>query len=255
MKPCKHTNCSNLRHANNVRCPFHLSVFNKNRRKPAGPRSKDIRQKDCERKAVWRATKKASLQSIEDQSLQRIATELTVLKTPRKDPLMYIIVRDVINGVSVNSLKLEKKEPITFGTEISLRTMYDIVGTPKKLACVLDALTFVFPGCKYVKTKVIKSKAGDLAQLTHTDYNSELINNRIKSLADFHYSAIIALQPDTHLLIGRDRVRVEIPVNAMLLFRGDCPHAGGAYPVANSRIFLSLSSDFHPLDNKVYLVN
>ena len=33
---------------------------------------------------------------------------------------------------------------------------------------------------------------------------------------------------NTHLLIGKERKRVEIPVQSMLLFRGDLPHASNA---------------------------
>jgi hypothetical protein len=65
-------------------------------------------------------------------------------------------------------------------------------------------------------------------------------------LDGFHYSAIIALQPEAHLLIGEKRERVDIPKDSMLFFRGDMPHAGGAYKKANAR--------FYPSSNCVYLV-
>jgi hypothetical protein len=119
---------------------------------------------------------------------------------------------------------------------------------------VMTALRLVFPGCTNTIVKVITSERGDKEQLLHTDFDLANISNRVFDLDSFHYSAIIALQPDTHLLIGEKRERVEIPTNSMLLFRGDMPHAGGAYKKANARLFISLSSPFYPLSNCVYLV-
>jgi hypothetical protein len=45
--------------------------------------------------------------------------------------------------------------------------------------------------------------------------NPESMRGRIKSLSAFHYSAIIAIENNTHILIGKKRVRVEIPLNSM----------------------------------------
>ena len=58
---------------------------------------------------------------------------------------------------------------------------------------------------------MIKSLANDPPQLTHTDFDYILINKRVSTLDAFHYSVIIALQEETHLLISTDRVRQDIP--------------------------------------------
>ena len=218
----------------------------------------DSRKSGRDRMAKSRASRKLAILSIENAVTLRIASELSEMTKMAVQPKSHIMVKDVINGLSLSKIELSGiEEPITFGGNKvqSLRTMQNVANPHQYIASVLDALAIVFPGCTETNVKIIKSKAGDVAQITHTDFNTGLIKGRVQSLASFHYSAIIALQPSTHLLIGKvDRVRVEIPVNSMLLFRGDCWHAGGAYTKKNSRIFISLSSDFCPLDREVYLV-
>jgi hypothetical protein len=75
------------------------------------------------------------------------------------------------------------------------------------------------------------------------------------SLDSYHYSVVIALQADTHLLTGTERKRIDIPINSMIMFRGDFPHAGGGYAVNNTRIFISVSSPFFPESDSVFFVN
>jgi hypothetical protein len=104
--------------------------------------------------------------------------------------------------------------------------------------------TTYIPRCTNTVVKVITSTPGDKEQLLHTDFDLKNISNRVFDLDSFHYSAIIALQPETHLLIGERRERVDITKNSMSLFRGDMPHASGAYKKANARLFISLSSPF-----------
>ena len=69
---------------------------------------------------------------------------------------------------------------------------------------VLTALRHSFTGCTTQLVKFITSSANDPAQSTHTDYDTKFIHRRISSLKDFHYSAIIAIEPNTHLLIGTE---------------------------------------------------
>ena len=217
-----------------------------------------LRENGRDRMTKSRANRKLAISSIENALTLRIASELSEMAKMAVMPKSHILVKDVIDDLRCSSIKLTGiKEPINFGgNEVqSLRSMQNVANPREHIASVLDALAIVFPGCTEINVKVMKSEVGDLAQLTHTDFNTGLINSRVQNLASFHYSAIIALEPFTHLLVGKvERARVEIPVNSMLLFRGDCYHAGGAYPIKNSRIFISLSSDFCPLDKAVYLV-
>ena len=79
---------------------------------------------------------------------------------------------------------------------------------------VLTALSTVFPGCNSTLVKVITSQRGDKEQLLHTDFDLKYIISRVFNLDSFHYSAIIALQPDTHLLVRGKRERIDISVNS-----------------------------------------
>ena len=106
---------------------------------------------------------------------------------------------------------------------------------------VLTALSTVFPGCNSTLVKVITSQRGDKEQLLHTDFDLKYIISRVFNLDSFHYSAIVALQPDTHLLVSGKRERIDIPVNSMLLFRDDLPHAGGAYKKATVNKVIKIS--------------
>jgi hypothetical protein len=55
---------------------------------------------------------------------------------------------------------------------------------------------------------------------------------------------VISTEQNTRLLVGESRKSIDIPPRAMLFFRGDMLHADAGYPVADSRLFLSIL--FHP---------
>ena len=76
----------------------------------------------------------------------------------------------------------------------------------------------------------------------------------MNKVAVFQYSALISLQADKKLLIGEDRVEVDIPPFSMLFFRGDMCHAGAGYKRSNSRLFISESSLPFPATEDVHLV-
>ena len=123
MKNCTVPRCSKERYVMakgkvNPRCSLHLTIFNKMRRIWKAERSEAVKTKNRVAKAESRTRKRQELQLIDDQSIQRVAMELSAIKESRTNPpLPYVIVRDVINDLSANSLKLKKSEPITFGTE------------------------------------------------------------------------------------------------------------------------------------------
>jgi hypothetical protein len=79
-----------------------------------------------------------------------------------------------------------------------------------------------------------------------------MIRKRIINLESFHYSAIIAMQPNTHLLIGTDRARVDIPVGSMIVFRGGISHAGGEHQTPNAIILIVHHT--YPLSTAIYLI-
>jgi hypothetical protein len=85
--------------------------------------------------------------------------------------------------------------------------------------------------------------------VTHSDF-VQARSTSVRTLSHFHYSATISLEDNTQLLVGKFR----IPLHAMLFFRGDMPHAGAGYPLRNSRLFFSASSDTFPVTDDLYLV-
>jgi hypothetical protein len=197
---------------------------------------------------------KDNLTGIEDVKIKRLTEQLTILKTTGQK---FLIIENVIEDLAPNKIKRKGvKEPITFSDAKAppTRSMQLVKEPNKYIPHILAALKLTFPGCNKVIVKIISSADNDLPQLTHTDFDLKHIHKRVSSLAQFHYSALIALEPNTHLLIGIERKRVDIPIRSMLIIRGDMPHAGGEYTTANERIFISLSSEFYPVTDKVYLV-
>jgi hypothetical protein len=207
------------------------------------------------RKVKSRLQQENALKIIAATDTGRIALVLAKLKQRKTQ---YVLVSDVLVNFDVNTLKLNRVvDPITFTDEKAAitRTMTAITNPTKCFSNVLTAMNQVFPGCTHFKYKLINSFANDPPQLLHTDFDTtHLIFKKITNLDSFHYSAIIALQPNAHLFVGKERVRVDIPVGDMIVFCGDMPHAGGGYEIPNARIFISLSSDTYPLSNAVYLI-
>ena len=77
----------------------------------------------------------------------------------------------------------------------------------------------------------------------------------MNKVAAFHYSTLISLEADTKLLIGEDRVEVDIPPFSMMFLREDMCHTGAGYKRSNSRLFISASSLPFPVTENVHLVN
>jgi hypothetical protein len=96
------------------------------------------------------------------------------------------------------------------------RNMQSVDRPERFIPQVLAALNHTSTGCKTQVVKISISTAEDPAQLTHTDCDTRYIHTRVSSLKQFYYSAIVAIEPNTHLLIGKERKRVEIPVQSML---------------------------------------
>jgi hypothetical protein len=268
---CRHTHggkqCQAPRHTTSGNkitsyCSVHYKRYRSKRPKPERKSDTVAREsqrlKDVLHKRSSRQKNKDALADIADVAVRNIATRMAEI---REKGLNYIVINSVVEHLVAKDIgRLGPKEPINFTDEshnksVNVTRSMQLVDRPERyIPQVLDALKHTFTGCKTQIVKIITSTAKDPAQLTHTDFDTRHIHTRVSSLKHFHYSAIIAIEPNTHLLIGKERKRVEIPVQSMLLFRGDLPHAGGAYIKANSRIFVSISSEFYPLSNAVYIV-
>lgn len=262
MSTCGTKDCKSARHVTKNGqivglCLFHYKGYNSMMRsrdqEEIDPAQMEINQAlKNQSKKRRREVDKHTVDEIIDGETRRIAKKLM---TFRKRSRPYVIVKDVIENIDVESIKLEGLfETIIFSNNASLKRMMCDISDVSCAGNVLNALKVVFPGCNEVKVKLIRSYAGDIPQLTHTDFDTKLITNRVHDLKHFHYSAIIAIEDGTHLLTGIDSKRVDIPKNSMMLFRGDFPHAGGGYAKTNSRIFISISCPLAPLDSSVYIV-
>jgi hypothetical protein len=118
------------------------------------------------------------------------------------------------------------------------RSMQTIRNPENVLFDVLSAIRIVFVMFNVIVVKLLRSELGDTEQLTHVDFDVENANN-VEDLSEFNYSAIISIQPNTKLLVGKSRKSVDIPLHSMLFFRADMPHAGAGYSEQNNRLFLS----------------
>ena len=192
--------------------------------------------------------RRAQLNSIENLEVQRIAQVLDRIKSKER----YVIVPDVIYPLTLKDIKTTGPiQPITFGSTRPYKRTMQIVSNPEDyLSNVIKALRVVFSGCDKLVVKLLKSEAGDLAQTTHTDLASDMKNRPITDLSAFHYSALISFQK---LLCHEELTEVDIPLYSMLLYRGDFPHAGAAYSKKNCRLFISLSSELHPMTDDILL--
>lgn len=206
-------------------CTRHVMKLSSQRKRPrmlSYEKSVATTEKARLRMTVHRVTKKQLIEDVTDHEVKRIAEQMAKLKIKSR---AYVIIDDVIETLDPEEITVSGSvQPIDF-TNIKdpvKRTMQEIADESKYLfANITNALRIVFPGCTHHKLKVIKSLATDLPQLTHTDLDVSLINKRVFSLESFHYSVIIALQADTHLLNGTERMRQNIPINSMIMFRGD----------------------------------
>jgi hypothetical protein len=217
-------------------------------------RSRDIESNRLQSKEGMRVMRLADqrLASSMTDIVSRITKRLQYM---RHKSLDYILISDVVSELNASQILLtDNAEPINFSkNHNNKRDMQTILNPRNYIPDVLDALHSVFPGCDRVIVKVIRSKSHDRPQVMHYDFNSQLVHLRVPTLSAFHYSVIIAIEPNTHLLIHNKRVN--IPINSMICFRGNIPHAGGGYSTANTRLFISLSCAQFPVDDNVYIVS
>jgi hypothetical protein len=201
----------------------------------------------------YREGRKLAILGITNENVRRIATSLDLIKDNKK----YVIVQNVVpTSLKISDIALKgKAEPITFTNSEPpyTRTMQPLKNPELVLSDVLEAIRVVFSECIHIVVKKLKSKAGDVEQITHIDFVQK-DHTTVHALSHFHYSAIISLEENTELLVSKLRIPVSVPLHSMLFFRGDMPHAGAGYPLGNSRLFLSASSDTFPATEDVFLV-
>jgi hypothetical protein len=174
-----------------------------------------------------------------------------------KNNHQYVIVPDVVDEmVATSNIRLKgRREMITFSSAEGpyLRSMKEVSAPERYVPNILAAVKLVFPLCTERKLKLLTSEGGDVAQTNHTNYVTPEAKIRIANLQEFHYSAVISIEQNTRLLVGESRKSIDIPLRAMLFFRDDMLHAGAGYPVANSRLFLSILSHPFPATKDVLL--
>ena len=121
------------------------------------------------------------------------------------------------------------------------------------LSDVLSALKIVFSKCVHIVVKLLTSFPGDPQQPLHQDFDKE--KKPVPNLSEFHYSAIVSLEENTRLIVGRLRESIDIPLHSMLIIRGDMLHAGAGYTDKNRRLFISASCDKFPVTGNVFIAN
>lgn len=135
-----------------------------------------------------------------------------------------------------------RAETIIFSGETrqDKRSQQNVSNTELIIPEVMEAIKKVFPGCKSINAKILRSMAGDVPQALHRDRAPTASTKAIKNLSSCHYSAVISFEDDTRLIIGKKEI--DIQRFSMLSFRGDMDHAGAGYTKCNGRLFLSISS-------------
>ena len=212
-----------------------------------------VNSQSRERNRAYRSRRRESLDSIVDERVIAIASRLDTIK----DGKHYVIIPNVVSDLlTVDDVVREGDiEPIDFtnATGPVTRTMQAVQNGKDIMPEVLEALRAVFPDCTKIEVNIIRSESGDTPQLTHCDFAPTHHAKRIQNLKGFHYSAIIALQNGTHLLVGEENKSIHIPRSSMMFFRGDMDHAGDGYHEVNERLFISISSHAFPASEDVLL--
>lgn len=191
------------------------------------------------------------LETIVEPSVKNIATILDTML----DGHDYVLVPNAVsNKVRESMIKLTGEVlPINFNAnQTSKRSMQAVENPDYCISDILKSIRIVFEGCTAIIVKLLKSKAGDPEQATHTDFCLTEATPSSKRLREFHYSGVISIMDNTKLLIGESRDVVDIPLHSMIFFRGDLQHAGAGYPARNSRIFVSASSKPFPATEDVF---
>ena len=206
-----------------------------------------------QRKRASRKRRKADLESILDEKIKSISTNLDAIKSNQH----YVVIPNIISDIlTIDDIDLcGEIEPINF-TNVTgpvTRTMQAITNAKDFMPETIGALKRVFPECTEMEFKLITSVAGDTQQRLHEDFTPTAFTKRMQNLKGFHYTGIISLQNNTKLIVGEDKELVNIPRSSMLFFRGDMSHAGASYNELNERIFMSISSPAFPVSEDVLL--
>jgi hypothetical protein len=219
-------------------------------------RKKIITGKSVERMRKSRNIRKETVAHLDDENVRRIAAELLKLSKTQK----YVIIPNVVSSslTPLDTAATGKIECITFSSSSGpyLRSMQAVSTKkfPLYIRDVVAAVNVVFPLCRTVKLKILKSQAGDTPQTTHTNYVPGVMKMRLANLQEFHYSAVISIEESSKILVGKSRSSVDIPLHGMIFFRGDMLHAGAGYHTDHSRLFMSVSSRPFPATNDVSLL-
>ena len=243
----------------------HIEAARKKKRKTDRTKAKALTQEQLlehkrrvisesvQRKRASRKRRKADLESILDEKIKSISTNLDAIKSNQH----YVVIPNIISEIlTIDDIVLcGEIEPINF-TNVTgpvTRTMQAITNAKDFMPETIDALKRVFPECKEMEFKLIRSVAGDTQQRLHEDFTPTAFTKRMQNLKGFHYTGIISLQNNTKLIVGEDKELVNIPRSSMLFFRGDMSHAGASYNEFNERIFMSISSPAFPVSEDVLL--
>ena len=247
------------------RCLVHFAICNANsKRKLATKRlleqsfdekealQSKITKQSAIRMHTYRLKRANRLRVITDTEIQRIAICLDAIKSSQE----YVIIPNVISSsISIADITLSGySHAIAFSNDKRpyLRWMQSIKKADYLLS-VIGAIKHVFPMCDHIVMKLLTSLAGNKEQDLHADFVPNETTNAIRTLEEFHYSAIISIQEDTKLIVGEKKQIVDIPNHSMLFFRGDMVHAGAGYDKVNNRIFLSISSKSFPESDNVFI--
>lgn len=172
--------------------------------------------------------------------------------------LPYSVIDDVVNI----SLFPEVNDEIYS----SLSTWNNVNFTPKSKVFLRHVSESSHPSCNdllsaihdiftdsHIHLKVIYSLPGDVAQLQHTDILDKYTRTTPQDRRKYHYSIIVAVCNNTKLIV--EKVLIDIPVESMIIFRGDTPHAGAAaYKYYNHRFFISIAHPLYPVHKAVNLI-
>ena len=168
----------------------------------------------------------------------------------------YVIISDVIDDISIRDFKkllanFTKLKPIDIHTSNnkllqSAPISHDAPVT-ELFRTLSDALSLFFsvisseqsspPDQFDIKYRLLKSLANCPKQLFHSDCK----HSSDTSSYNIQYSLIVAIESNTKFVLF-NKETIDIPINGMIMYRGDYMHAGASYQNEHNRLFISCSN-------------
>ena len=168
----------------------------------------------------------------------------------------YVIITDVIDDIPIRDFKkllanFTKLTPIDIKTNenklLQSAPIPDHAPVTELFRTLSDALSLFFsvisseqsspPDQFDIKYRLLKSLTNCPKEVFHSDCK----DSSDAPSYNIQYSLIVAIQSHTKFVLS-NKETIDIPMNGMIMYRGDYMHAGASYQNEHNRLFISCSN-------------